>query len=295
MIKTSVKKGSYHDSVTLMLLTNEVSALEGVNKVSIMMATPANKDIFKQSGLETEELLQATPNDMVVVADITDESVLDSVMKAIDEYFSREASSEAKKQGNASVKSWDKALAKLPDADIAVISIPGAYAALEADRALDEDMNVFMFSDNVTIEDEKKLKDKAHSKGLCVMGPDCGTGIIQSVPIAFTNKVAPGSIGIIGASGTGIQELTTIIDRLGEGVNNAIGTGGRDLSEAVGGTTMMDIIDAMESDDTVKVLIVISKPPAKSVREKIAARLSVYTKPVITLFLGEKPEYHVLR
>jgi len=292
MIKTSVKKGSYHDSVTLMLLTNEVSALEGVNKVSIMMATPANKDIFKQSGLETEELLQATPNDMVVVADITDESVLDSVMKAIDEYFSREASSEAKKQGNASVKSWDKALAKLPDADIAVISIPGAYAALEADRALDEDMNVFMFSDNVTIEDEKKLKDKAHSKGLCVMGPDCGTGIIQSVPIAFTNKVAPGSIGIIGASGTGIQELTTIIDRLGEGVNNAIGTGGRDLSEAVGGTTMMDIIDAMESDDTVKVLIVISKPPAKSVREKIAARLSVYTKPVITLFLGEKPEYH---
>ena len=149
-----------------------------------------------------------------------------------------------------------------------------------------------MFSDNVTIEDEKALKEKAHAKGLSVMGPDCGTGIIQGVPIAFTNSVSKGSIGIIGASGTGIQELTTIIDRLGEGVNNAIGTGGRDLSTTVGGITMMDMIDAMEKDETVKVLIVISKPPAQAVREKISARLSGFSKPVITLFLGEKPEYH---
>ena len=153
-------------------------------------------------------------------------------------------------------------------------------------------MNVFMFSDNVTIEDEKKIKDKAHEKGLVVMGPDCGTGIIQSVPIAFTNTVNPGSIGIIGASGTGIQELTTIIDRLGEGVTNAIGTGGRDLSAEVGGTTMLDVIDAMEEDQTVKVLVVISKPPAKEVRDKIAARLSNFSKPIVTLFVGEKPEYH---
>ena len=153
-------------------------------------------------------------------------------------------------------------------------------------------MNVFMFSDNVTIEDEKKIKDKAHEKGLVVMGPDCGTGIIQSVPIAFTNTVNPGSIGIIGASGTGIQELTTIIDRLGEGVTNAIGTGGRDLSAEVGGTTMLDVIDAMEEDQTVKVLVVISKPPAKEVADKVAARLSVCKKPVVCLFLGEKPEYY---
>ena len=173
-----------------------------------------------------------------------------------------------------------------------MISIPGAYAALEADRALDEGLNVFMFSDNVTLEDEVKLKNKAHEKGLAVMGPDCGTGIIQSVPIAFTNNVAPGSIGIIGASGTGIQELTTIIDRLGEGVTNAIGIGGRDLNAAVGGITMMDMIDAMEDDDAVKVLVIVSKPPAKEVRDKIAARLSNFSKPIVTLFVGEKPEYH---
>ena len=289
MLKTVVKKGSYHDSVVLMLLTNHISAMQGVNKVSIMMATPANKDIFKQSGLDTEELLAAGANDMVVVADIDNENTMNIIENEIDAYFKKQ---NTQNQQTESVKSWDKALEKMPNADMAVISIAGAYAALEANRALDEGMNVFMFSDNVTIEDEKQLKQKAHEKGLVVMGPDCGTGIIQSVPIAFTNKVNSGKIGIIGASGTGIQELTTIIDRLGEGVKNAIGTGGRDLSSEIGGITMMDTINAMEQDDSIKVMIVISKPPAKAVREMISNRLSAFKKPVVTLFLGEKPEYH---
>lgn len=292
MLKTVVQKGSYHDSVVLMLLTNHICAIEGVNKASIMMATPANKDIFKQSGLDTEELMQATANDLVIVADIDDESMLDVILKETEAFFQKQSTDNGDKKGAESVRSWEKACQKLPDANLAVISIAGAYAALEADRALDLGMNVFMFSDNVTIEDEKALKEKAHSKGLCVMGPDCGTGIIQSVPVAFTNKVAPGSIGIIGASGTGIQELTTIIDRLGEGVTNAIGIGGRDLNAAIGGITMMDMIDAMEQDDAVKVLIILSKPPAKEVRDRISARLSNFSKPVVTLFVGEKPTYH---
>lgn len=292
MLKTVVKKGSYHDSVVLMLLTNHISAIEGVKKVSIMMATPANKDIFKQSGLDTEELMAATANDMVVVADIDDDALLNTIMDECEEFFKKQSAANGDKKGAESVKSWDKALQKMPEANLAVISIPGAYAALEADRALDEGLNVFMFSDNVTIEDEKKLKEKAHEKGLAVMGPDCGTGIIQGVPVAFTNNVTPGSIGIIGASGTGIQELTTIIDRLGEGVTNAIGIGGRDLNAAIGGITMMDMIDAMEDDDAVKVLVIVSKPPAKEVRDRISARLSNFSKPVVTLFVGEKPEYH---
>lgn len=292
MLRTIVKKGSYHDSVALMLLTNEISAIEGVKKISVMMATPANKDIFRQSGLDTEELQNAAANDMVIVADVEKESLLEEIMAGIEAFFKKQSETSAKGQSSVSVKSWDKALKELPNANLAVISIPGAYAALEADRALDEGMNVFMFSDNVTIEDERLLKEKAHKKGLAVMGPDCGTGIIQGVPIAFTNNVSPGPIGIVGASGTGIQELTTIIDRLGEGVTNAVGTGGRDLSKEVGGITMLDMIDAMEDDPQVQVMIVISKPPAKAVREKIAARLSVFKKPVVTLFLGEKPEYH---
>ncbi len=292
MLKTVVKKGSYQDSVVLMLLTNELSSLEGVNKIQVMMATPANKDIFKSSGLDTEELMEASANDMVVVADVAEESVVEAVMEKVEDFLKKQATASEGKKGAESVKSWDKALEKMPEANLAVISIPGAYAALEADRALDEGLNVFMFSDNVTIEDEKALKEKAHEKGLALMGPDCGTGIIQGVPIAFTNKVTPGSIGIIGASGTGIQEVTTIIDRLGEGVTNAIGIGGRDLNAKIGGITMMDMIDAMEDDDTVKVLLIVSKPPAKEVRDQISARLSNFSKPVVTLFVGEKPDYH---
>ena len=153
MLRTVVQKGSYHDSVVLMLLTNHISTIEGVKKVSIMMATPANKDIFKQSGLDTEELMAATANDMVVVADIDDETLLDTIMAETEAFFKKQSTESEGKKAAESVKSWDKALKKMPDANLAVISIPGAYAALEADRALDEGLNVFMFSDNVTIED----------------------------------------------------------------------------------------------------------------------------------------------
>ena len=158
MLKTIVKKGSYHDSVVLMLLTNQISSIEGVKKVSIMMATPANKDIYRQSGLSTSELEEASANDMVVVADVDDDGLLDVIMEEVEAFFKKQSTSESDKKGAEAVRSWDKALGKLADANLAVISIPGAYAALEADRALDEGMNVFMFSDNVTLEDEIKLK-----------------------------------------------------------------------------------------------------------------------------------------
>lgn len=292
MLKTIVQKGSYHDSVVLMLLTNHISAIPGVHKASVMMATPANKDIYRQSGLETEELSQAGANDMVIAAEVEDEAVMPKILEEIEEFFLKQAGQNEQSGGMKVVRSWNKALEALPGANLAVISVAGAYAAAEADRALDEGLNVFMFSDNVSLEDEVRLKKKAHEKGLVVMGPDCGTAIMGGVPIAFANAVSSGEIGIIGASGTGIQELTTIIDRLGEGTKNALGTGGRDLSEAVCGTTMLDLIDAMEQDDDVKAMVVISKPPARAVRDKITQRLRAVKKPVVTVFMGEKPMYH---
>lgn len=292
MLRTIIKKGTYQDSVTLMLLTSRLAEAEGVKKVSIMMATEANKGVFAQSGLVTPELLEAGANDMAIVADIESEEVITALSQAADDFFKAQAIADSAPSEYSHVKSWESAKAAMPDANLAVISIPGIYAAAEANRALDEGLNVFMFSDNVTVEDEVALKRKAHENGLVVMGPDCGTGIIQSVPIAFTNNVAPGGIGIVGASGTGIQELTTIIDRLGAGVTNAIGVGGRDLSSAVGGITMLDAIEGMDCDSSTKVLIVISKPPEKSVRDKIMARLHNCSKPVVTLFLGECPENH---
>lgn len=292
MVETIINKGSYRDSVVLMLLTNKISAMEGVRKVSIMMATPSNKDIFKASGLYTPELEAAESNDMAIVIDREETSDLDTILKETEDFLNNQSGGNDGKAGSAYVQSWDQAKNKLSDANLAVISIPGEYAAIEAQRALDEGLHVFIFSDNMTKEDELRLKEQAHEKGLLVMGPDCGTGIIQGVPIAFTNHVRTGRIGVIGASGTGIQEITTIIDHLGEGVSNAIGTGGRDLSSDIGGITMLDTLNAMELDTQVEIVVIISKPPAKEVRDKIVKRLSSYKKPVVTLFLGEKPEIH---
>ena len=157
---------------------------------------------------------------------------------------------------------------------------------------MSEGKHVFCFSDNVALEDEVRLKQMAHEKGLLLMGPDCGTGIINGIPVAFTNAVRKGSIGVVGASGTGIQEVTTLIHKLGGGVTNAIGTGGRDLKAEVGGITLKDSVATLENDPETKVIVVISKPPAPSVRDEVLDLLRSSSKPVVTIFLGEEPTDH---
>lgn len=291
MLHTVIKPNSYQDSINLMLLTNAVSALPGVIQGSIMMGTEANKDIFNNAGLYTEEVGGATPNDMVIVVETADATVVDKVMTEVDRFLN-DLSVKKKSDGIKSVKNWNDAKEQLPDANVALFSIPGIYAADEIEKALDAGLHAFSFSDNVSLEDEVRLKTKAHEKGLLLMGPDCGTGIISGVPIAFTNVVKPGNISIVAASGTGIQEVTTIIDRLGGGVIHAIGTGGRDLSSAVKAITTKDAIIGLEQHDPTDVIVVISKPPAKEVRDDVMQLLQSLSKPVVAIFLGEKPENH---
>ncbi|MFD1065050.1 acyl-CoA synthetase FdrA [Oceanobacillus locisalsi] len=290
MLYTIIKENTYQDSIVLMLLSNKLSAMDGVNKVSIMMGTPANKDIFKSSGLGTDELEKANPNDIVIVVDTDQEEKASEVEAEVDAELKGDSSSqEASKDQEA--LNWKRAMELANDPNLALISIPGQYAALEAENALNEGLHAFIFSDNVPKEDEVRLKQKANEKGLLVMGPDCGTGIIHGLPLAFTNVVNEGDIGVVGASGTGIQEVTTIIDRYGKGVTNAIGTGGRDLSTEVGAITMLDSIKALNQDPKVNVITVISKPPAEEVQQKVLNVLRNIDKPVVTLFLGDKPSY----
>lgn len=291
MIYTIIKKNSYQDSINLMLLTNAVAATEGVNKVQIMMGTPANKDIFKGAGLYTDELETAESNDIAIVIDTDDEEKVEEVLEKVDQYL-KDQSISGGSEVFETVRTWDRAKKALPDANVALISVPGQYAAEEAHRALDMGLHTFLFSDNVSTEDEVELKQKAHAKGLLVMGPDCGTGILDGIPMAFANVVNKGRIGIVGASGTGIQEVTIIIDRLGEGVSHAIGTGGRDLKEPIGAITMMDCIKALENHNQTEIIVVISKPPAESVRKEVETLLHGLSKPVVTIFLGEKPTKH---
>ncbi|PJO44526.1 acyl-CoA synthetase FdrA [Lysinibacillus xylanilyticus] len=290
MLYTIIKENTYKDSIVLMLLSNKLSAIDGVNKVSIMMGTPANKDIFKSSGLGTDEIEKAKPNDIVIVVDTDKEEKVDEVKEEVEIALKGESDSQDATKGQEA-HNWKRALELANNPNLALISIPGQYAAMEAENALNEGLHVFMFSDNVAKEDEVRLKQKAHEKGLLVMGPDCGTALIHGVPLAFTNIVNEGDIGIVGASGTGIQEVTTIIDRYGKGVTNAIGTGGRDLSTEVGAITMLDSIKALNNDSKVKVITVISKPPAEEVQRKVLNVLRNIDKPVVTLFLGDKPSY----
>lgn len=289
VIYTRIKENSYQDSINLMLLTNSVNTVDGVNSAQVMMGTDANKDLFKDADLYNDVVANAEPNDMVVAIDSDDEAVLDKVMEEVENYLS-DLSVKKDSDSLENVATWSEAVDALPDSNVALISIPGIYAADEIERALDADKHAFVFSDNVSIEDEVRLKKKAHEKGLLVMGPDSGTGMISSVPLAFTNVIKPGNIGMVGASGTGIQEATTIIDRLGGGVVNAVGVGGRDLSEEVGAITMLDALSAMDQQADVDVIVAISKPPAKAVRDKVVAMLHSLSKPVVAIFLGEKPE-----
>ena len=289
MIKTIIHENSYKDSVVLMLLTNEIAKMAGVKQVSIMMATPANKDILDGSGLLTEEVKSAKADDIAIVMEIETEDIVEDVLSAIDEFLNKEATHT---KSESIARTWDQAHSLLPDANLALLSIPGIYAAHETRKALDQGYHVFLFSDNVAIEDEVELKKLAHEKGLLFMGPDSGTGIISGVPLAFTNRVRTGKIGIVGASGTGIQEVSTLVHKLGQGVSSAIGTGGRDLNEAVGAITMLDSLHHLSLQPDTEVLVVISKPPAPSVKEKVEDFLRTLKIPVVTVFLGDTPTFN---
>lgn len=291
MLYTIIKENSYQDSVNLMLLTNKIIAMDGVTKAQIMMGTPSNKDILANAGLFTSELEKAAANDMCIVVDTDDAKLMDTILTEIEDYLNNQ-SIEVDSEELEVVRSWNKALKAQPNANIALISVPGTYAASEIENALDNGLHAFVFSDNMSFEDELRLKQKAHEKGLLVMGPDCGTGTISGIPLAFMNVIRKGNIGVVGASGTGIQEVTTIIDRLGGGISHAIGTGGRDLSEQVGAITMMDAIVGLEHHQDTEVVVIISKPPAKAVRDSVIKLLQGLTKPVVAIFLGEEPRNH---
>lgn len=289
MIYGVLKKNTYQDSVNLMVLSSKLSDLDGVKQVSIMMGTPANKDIFKNTDMYSSEFDDASPNDICIAVDTEDSSLVEVVAQELEDFIT-DLSSKTKSSKLVVSKTLSGALDNIENPNLALISIPGEYVYEEADKLLDKDMNIFIFSDNVELEDEKKLKDKAHEKGLIVMGPDCGTGIISNVPLAFANVVPKGNIGVIGASGTGIQEVTSIVGRNGGGISHAIGLGGRDLKDEIGGTSAIDALNMLNKDENTDVIVFISKPPAQAIKNKVIETLEKLDKKVVAIFLGEKIE-----
>ncbi|HAL92971.1 MAG TPA: FdrA family protein [Verrucomicrobia bacterium] len=287
-ISGRIKQGFYFDSVTLMRTGRELSGFPGVAEASVVMATEANKSILAMSDLLLPEFKKTGDQDLLIVVKAKDAKIANEALAKAEELLARKKKPAAA-GGSAAPAPRDiaSAAAALPGANLALISVAGRYAAREARKSLAAGLHVMLFSDNVSIEDEVALKKEAHKKGLIVMGPDCGTSIINGVPLAFANVVPRGSIGIVGASGTGTQEVACIIANEGSGVSQAIGTGGRDVKDAVGGITFLDAMQALAADRETKVLLLVAKPPQPKVLKKVYALIRKIKKPVVALFLGE--------
>ncbi|WP_371362391.1 Protein FdrA [Sporomusa rhizae] len=280
IVRSLIKCKTYQDSVKLMKLSSVLAAQDGVLQASVVMATDMNKDVLNSTGLLLPEVAQATPNDLAIVIAAEQEEVAMATIEKAEQLLS-EASGTTGKAREVYPKTVRSALNALPGANLVLISVPGTYAAAEARKALESGLHVHMFSDNVSLEEEKELKEIAVSKGLLMMGPDCGTAIINNTPLAFANVVNRGPIGIVGASGTGIQQGTVLIDRLGSGISHAIGTGGRDLSDHIGGLMMLTGFDYLENDPETKVILLISKPAGPQTTEKLLSKIKASTKPVV--------------
>ena len=280
-IVNRVEKGRYLDSVALMRASRKLAALPGVEEAALMMGTPSNRELMRGARLLSKAGEAAGPNDLILAAR---GSGAEAALKMALEFLNERKP----ETGLQSVRTLAAAAQTLPQANLALISVPGDYAAHEARRALESGLNVLVFSDNVSIEDEVALKTLAARKGLLLMGPDCGTALIGGTPIAFANVVPRGSVGLVSASGTGLQEVSTLIARLGGGVSHGIGVGGRDLDERVGGLGTLAALELLERDAQTRTIVLISKPPAPSVAKKILEKTRKSSKPCVVCFLGSK-------
>jgi FdrA protein len=285
VVRNEVRRGVYLDSVALMRIAQAVKALAGVEECGLMMATPANRRILADAGVLAAEGEAAGPSDIVLAVRARDALLADAALAEARHLLDKPRVS------TTGDDSWRPrtlrvALHAVPSANLALVSVPGSFAAAEARKALNAGLNVMMFSDNVALADEIALKRDAQARGLLMMGPDCGTAIIGGVPLAFANVVTRGDIGIVGASGTGIQEVSCLISNNGGGISHAIGTGGRDLKSEVGGLTTLMALDLLDADPSTRHIVIISKPPAADVAARVLARVARSRKSATICFIG---------
>lgn len=282
----------YKDSVALMRVAQGLLAMPGVVNATLQMGSTANKDILQEAGLLTDAVKDAGPSDVMVVLQALTAADCAAALAGCQEQLAgtQKPTAGAPQAGGKTVLPTSLAMgqASLDGANLAQISVPGAYAAAEALKAVKLGLNVFLFSDNVPLDQEVALKREAARRGVLVMGPDCGTAIIGGVPLGFANALRRGSIGLVAASGTGLQEVSSQIHRMGGGISHAIGTGGRDVCEAVGGASMLQGIALLARDPGTALIAVISKPPAAKVAEQVLAALRASGKPAVVLFLGSR-------
>lgn len=288
-VRAIVRRNAYADSITLLQVSATVAELDGVLDAALVMGTDLNRDVLRDGGLLVGEASAAAANDLIIAVRAGDDATADAAIGHAEALLQRRASAAAA-QAVEPPRSLRSARTRLPSASVAVVSVPGQYAASEARQALSQGLNVFLFSDNVSLDDEVALKRRARDAGLLVMGPDCGTAILGGVCFGFANQVRRGSIGIIGASGTGIQEVSSLLDRAGYGISHAIGTGGRDLHERVGAISTLQALELLRDDAATETIVLISKPPAPAVAERVLEAAARTGKRIVTCLLGASIE-----
>ena len=281
-----VRRGAYHDSVTLMLVSRTGGAVEGADAVAVGMATPLNLELIAGQGFDLAQAGDLSPNDLVIAIRARDDAAADAVIEVVD----RELAAKAVETGGATERPRAKSVVaagrRRPELSLAFLSIPGQHVAYEAAAALEAGLHVFCFSDGVELETEAALKRRALERGLLFLGADCGTAIIDGVALGFANAVERGPVGIVGASGTGIQEATCLLDSAGVGISHAVGVGGRDLSAEVGGLMCRRGVELLAGDPATEVIVVISKPPDPDVAGAIVEVAAAAPQPAVLAFLG---------
>ena len=277
------RPGAYADSVTLMQASTDVRKADGVEAALIAMATELNLGLLAEMGFAAPP--QAGPNDLLIAVRATDDATLAGALTAVDTAL---APRRAPHDG-AAVQQPPRttaAAARRGGPGLVLVSVPGRHAFAEAMDALDAGCDVMIFSDNMPVEQEITLKDIAAQRGLLVMGPDCGTAVVGGVGLGFAHTVAPGEIGLVAASGTGAQQVLSLLDVAGAGVSAALGVGGRDLSAAVGGRSARAALAALDDDPATELIVVISKPPAPQVAADLRAYATGLSTPVQFAFVA---------
>lgn len=279
-----VRPGAYYDSVVLMQLQRSLATLPGITDAGVVMGTEANKEVLAQSNLLTPAGQAAHPDDLVIVVRGETQAVTAQALAQVNELLTRRRQAEP---GTGYLpKGLDSAVRIAPEARWVLVSVPGRYAAPVAHEALRLDRNVFIYSDNVSLDDETDLKRMAAKRGLLVMGPDCGTAIVNGFGLGFANRVRRGPIGMVAASGTGLQQISSQIHKLGGGISHALGTGGRDLSQEVAGATTRQALDLLIRDRETQVIVIVSKPPSSQVAADLLRLARTTDKPVVIDFIG---------
>lgn len=282
VLLSEIRRGSYYDSVVLMQLQRGLISLPGVADAGVVMATSANLDLLRESEL-LPDALKAGAEDLLIVVKAQDAQSGRDALSQVDTLLQRRSS--AFDQAFAP-KSLSGAMKMAPDSDWLLISVPGKYAAQVAREGLSLGLNIFLYSDNVSIEDEVSLKAEALAAGRLVMGPDCGTAIVHGVGLGFANRVRRGTVGVVAASGTGLQAFSSHLHALGGGISQALGTGSHDMSGAVRGITTLQALAYLAADESTEVIVLISKPPDPDIAAQVLSTARGFGKPVVVYFLG---------